>query len=87
MNLAPGRRHAGAISRTVDRFRPVDEAMVSFTHDRELPWLLPGTGPTHRQAEVRARTWPEPSAPGHLGRPAGGSRRGPVYLIVRSVRK
>jgi carboxymethylenebutenolidase len=36
----------------VDRFRLVDEAMVSFTHGRELPWLLPGAGPTHRQAEV-----------------------------------
>ena len=40
------------ISRTVDRFRLVDEATVSFTHDRELPWLLPGVAPTHRRAEV-----------------------------------
>ena len=42
------------ISRTVDRFRLVDEATVSFTHDRELPWLLPGTAPTYRRAEVLA---------------------------------
>ena len=42
------------ISRTVDRFRLVDEATVSFTHDRELPWLLPGIEPTHRRAEVLA---------------------------------
>jgi carboxymethylenebutenolidase len=27
---------------------------VSFTHDRELPWLLPGIEPTHRRAEVLA---------------------------------
>jgi carboxymethylenebutenolidase len=40
------------VSRTVDRFRLVDEATVSFTHDQELPWLLPGFAPTHRQAEV-----------------------------------
>lgn len=40
------------ISRTVDRWRLVDEVTVSFTHDRELPWLLPGIEPTHRRAEV-----------------------------------
>jgi carboxymethylenebutenolidase len=42
------------ISRTVDRFRLVDETTVSFTHDREMPWLLPGIAPTHRPAEVLA---------------------------------
>jgi carboxymethylenebutenolidase len=42
------------ISRTVDRFRLVDEATVSFTHNCELPWLLPGIAPTHRPAEVLA---------------------------------
>jgi carboxymethylenebutenolidase len=42
------------ISRTVDRWRLVDEVTVSFTHDRELPWLLPGAEPTHRRAEVLA---------------------------------
>ena len=42
------------ISRTVDRWRLVDETTVSFTHDREMPWLLPGVGPTFRQAEVLA---------------------------------
>lgn len=44
------------ISRTVDRWRLVDEATVSFTHDRELPWLLSGAEPTHRRAEVLAIT-------------------------------
>jgi carboxymethylenebutenolidase len=44
------------ISRTVDRFRLVDEAVVGFTHDRELPWLLPGNPPTHRRVEVLAIT-------------------------------
>lgn len=40
------------ISRTVDKFRVVEEATVAFTHDRELPWLLPGAAPTGRRAEV-----------------------------------
>jgi carboxymethylenebutenolidase len=42
------------ISRTVDRWRLVDESTVSFVHDRELPWLLPGAAATGRQAEVTA---------------------------------
>jgi carboxymethylenebutenolidase len=42
------------ISRTVDRWRLVDETTVSFTHDRELPWLLPGAEPSFRRAEVLA---------------------------------
>jgi carboxymethylenebutenolidase len=42
------------VSRTVDRWRLVEETTVSFTHDRELPWLLPGAGPTFRRAEVLA---------------------------------
>jgi carboxymethylenebutenolidase len=42
------------ISRTVDRWRLVDETTVSFTHDRELPWLLPGVEPTFRRAHVLA---------------------------------
>ncbi len=41
-------------SRTADRRRVVEELMVGFTHDRELPWLLPGAEPTHRHAEVLA---------------------------------
>jgi carboxymethylenebutenolidase len=42
------------ISRTADRFRVVDELVVGFTHDRELPWLLPGVAPTGRRADVLA---------------------------------
>ena len=42
------------ISRTVDRFRVVDEERVAFTHDRPLPWLLPGVAPTGRRAETTA---------------------------------
>jgi carboxymethylenebutenolidase len=42
------------VSRTGDRWRVVDEELVSFTHDRELPWVLPGIAPTGRRVEVLA---------------------------------
>jgi carboxymethylenebutenolidase len=48
----PGGLTLTRVSRTVDRFRLADETTVSFTHDRELPWLLPGIAPTYRRAEV-----------------------------------
>ena len=51
---APADLELRRISRTVDRWRLVDETTVSFTHDRELPWLLPGAAPTFRRAEVLA---------------------------------
>ena len=50
----PGDLALSTISRTVDRWRLVDETTVSFTHDRVLPWLLPGVEPTFRQAKVLA---------------------------------
>ena len=40
------------VSRTGDRFRVADEEILSFTHDREMPWLLPGVAPTGRRAEI-----------------------------------
>jgi carboxymethylenebutenolidase len=42
------------VSRTVDRWRVVDETSIAFTHDRELPWLLPRVPATQRRAEVLA---------------------------------
>lgn len=42
------------VSRTGDRWRVVDEEVVTFTHDREMPWLLPGVAATGRRAEVLA---------------------------------
>jgi carboxymethylenebutenolidase len=41
-------------SRTVDRFHLVDELTVSFRHDCEIPWLVPGIEPTERRASVAA---------------------------------
>jgi carboxymethylenebutenolidase len=42
------------VSKTVDQRRLAEESVVTFTHDRELPWLLPGVAPTGRQVEVLA---------------------------------
>jgi carboxymethylenebutenolidase len=42
------------VSRTTDQRRLVEEFTVGFTHDRELPWLLPGVPPTGRRAQVLA---------------------------------
>jgi carboxymethylenebutenolidase len=39
-------------SRTGDRWQVVDEATASFTHDREMPWLLPGVAATGRSVEI-----------------------------------
>jgi carboxymethylenebutenolidase len=40
------------ISRTVGQQRVVDEFIVSFTHDMEMPALLPGVAPTGKKAKV-----------------------------------
>jgi carboxymethylenebutenolidase len=37
------------LSRTVGDDRVVDEMIVSFTHDREIPAILPGVAPTGRK--------------------------------------
>jgi len=36
-------------SRTVTADRLVDEMTISFTHDVEIPWILPGVAPTGRR--------------------------------------
>lgn len=40
------------ISRTIGPDRVVDEVMVSFTHDREVDFILPGLKPTGKHFEV-----------------------------------
>jgi len=40
------------ISRTMGQQRVVDEFVVSFTHDVEMPALLPGVAPTGKKVEV-----------------------------------
>jgi carboxymethylenebutenolidase len=34
---------------TVGDTRIAEEVVMSFTHDREMPWVLPGVGPTGRK--------------------------------------
>jgi carboxymethylenebutenolidase len=40
------------ISRTVDKEQVVDELILSFTHDREIDFILPGVPPTIRYVEI-----------------------------------
>ena len=40
------------IARTVSADRVIDEFIFEFTHDIEIPWLLPGVAPTGRTARV-----------------------------------
>jgi carboxymethylenebutenolidase len=40
------------ISRTVGDDQLVDEMIFSFTHTREIPWMLPGIAPTNRKVEI-----------------------------------
>jgi carboxymethylenebutenolidase len=40
------------ISRTVSDDQVVDELVVTFTHDVEVPYLLPGVEPTGRYVEI-----------------------------------
>ncbi len=42
------------VSRTGDRWRVVDEVIIGFTHDRELPWLLPAIAATQHRVSVLA---------------------------------
>jgi carboxymethylenebutenolidase len=40
------------VSRTVDAERLVDEMVLSFTHDAEIPWMLPGVAPTEKRVDI-----------------------------------
>lgn len=40
------------ISRTVGADQIVDELLFSFTHTREIDWMLPGVAPTGRRVEI-----------------------------------
>ena len=40
------------VSRTVGQGRVIDELIVSFTHDREMPAILPGVAPTGRKVTL-----------------------------------
>ncbi len=40
------------VSRTVGKDQVVDELIISFTHDREIEYLLPGVSPTGKHVEI-----------------------------------
>jgi len=40
------------LARTVGQKRVIDEFVLAFTHDVEMPWMLPGIPPTGRRVEV-----------------------------------
>jgi carboxymethylenebutenolidase len=40
------------IARTVSAERVIDEFVLEFTHDIELPWMLPGVAPTGRRVRI-----------------------------------
>ena len=44
--------HLELVSRTATVDRLVDEMTISFTHDVEIPWVLPGVAPTGRRVVV-----------------------------------
>jgi carboxymethylenebutenolidase len=40
------------VSRTIGDDQLVDEMIFSFTHTREMPWMLPGVAPTNKRVEI-----------------------------------
>jgi carboxymethylenebutenolidase len=42
------------IARTVSGDRVIDEFILEFTHDREIPFMLPGIAPTGRKVRIPA---------------------------------
>jgi carboxymethylenebutenolidase len=40
------------ISRTTGKDRLVDEMIFSFTHTKEMPWMLPGVAPTGKKVRI-----------------------------------
>jgi carboxymethylenebutenolidase len=40
------------ISRTASEDRVIDEFVLEFTHDSEVPWMLPGVPPTGRKVRI-----------------------------------
>jgi carboxymethylenebutenolidase len=41
-----------SVSLTVGENQIAEEVILTFTHDREMPWILPGIAPTGRQVEI-----------------------------------
>ncbi|WP_197737803.1 hypothetical protein [Aquicella lusitana] len=48
----PADANVRSISRIVGKDKLVDELVLSFTHDREIDFMLPGIPPTHKHVEL-----------------------------------
>lgn len=52
VNANPEDTQLAPVSRTVGTDTLVDEMLFSFTHTREIDWMLPGVPPTGRKVEI-----------------------------------
>jgi carboxymethylenebutenolidase len=52
INHWPADTQLRPISRTIGQGRVIDEFVLSFTHDMEMPAMLPGVRPTGRKVEL-----------------------------------
>ncbi|GKZ23044.1 hypothetical protein AbraCBS73388_009384 [Aspergillus brasiliensis] len=50
--LSPSDQSIRLLSRTTGPDRIVDELLLTFTHDRPIPWLLPNLPPTGKEVKV-----------------------------------
>ena len=50
--LMPADTRIQLVSLTLGQDQLVDEMIFSFTHTKEMPWMLPGVPPTHRQVDI-----------------------------------
>ncbi len=48
----PGDAVLRPIARTISTDRVIDEFVLEFTHDREIPFMLPGVAPTGRKVRI-----------------------------------
>ena len=51
-HCAVGTKPGRTVSRTIGSDQLVDEMVITFTHDVEMDWMLPGIPPTGRRVEV-----------------------------------
>jgi len=48
----PADTRVESLSRTVSKDRVVDELILTFTHDVEIDYMLPGIAPTGKRVEI-----------------------------------
>ena len=48
----PDDTNTDLISRTIGDSQIVDELVFSFTHNKQMDWILPGVAPTHKKVAI-----------------------------------